>query len=179
MADDERNENEHEDGDEGAKPEGDGLGEAGRKAIAAERKARKAAESELKELRAKVQDIEDKDKSEVERLQGQVKDLTKRAEKAEATVDRYDVAAAKGLTPAQARRLVGSSREELEEDADAMRAELGLDKNDEGEKEQEEQEREDEGLGRPKESLRGGASNPGDETPDAGKLAEELLKTPY
>jgi hypothetical protein len=49
-------------------PAGD-LGEAGRKALAEERQARKDAEKRLKELSDRLQSIEDKDKSELEKAQ--------------------------------------------------------------------------------------------------------------
>lgn len=174
MPEDEKNEEETEE-TTAAKSE-DELGDGGKKALDAERKARRNAEKELKELRSKVQEIEDKDKSENERLQSQVAELTKRAEAAEATVDRFEVAAAKGLTPAQARRLVGSTKEELEADADEMRAELGLDKEEE-KSEEEESTNEEQGLGLPKEDLKEGASNAGDAQPDASKLADDILKS--
>lgn len=174
-------ERENEEREEETPAKGDELGEAGKRAIAAERKARQAAEKRLKEMEARVKDAEDAEKSEVERLQGQVADLTKRAEKAEANVDRFEVAAAKGLTPAQARRLVGSTREELEEDADAMRSELGLDKEEEKEEEtvEEETPQDERPIGRPQEKLRAGASNEDDETPDPGKLADSILSAPF
>lgn len=169
MAEEETQPTEGEEQDAGAKPEG--LGDAGKKALEAERKARREAEKRLKVLEAKIQEAEDADKSEAERLQAQVATLTKQAEAAQAKVDRFEVAAAKGLTPAQARRLVGSTKEELEDDADAMRAELGLDKEDDDTGEEQPK---DDG-GRPKEKLRSGASNEDDETPDPGKLADSIL----
>jgi hypothetical protein len=162
----------------GSKPEE--LGDAGKRALEAERKARRAAESRLRELEAKAKEAEDAEKTEVERLKGQVADLTKRAEGAELTAARYEVAAAKGLSPAQARRLVGSTKEELETDAEEMRVELGLDKKDEEKKgdEGKDKEKETEGDafgGRPKENLRSGASNSEDEEVDAEKLAGDIL----
>lgn len=58
--------------------------------------------------------------------------IAERAERAEAELakvraeaDRTAVALAKGLTPSQAKRLVGSTREELEADATEMLADLG------------------------------------------------------
>jgi hypothetical protein len=109
--------------------------------------------------------------------------VTKQAEAATAKADRFEIAAAKGLTPAQARRLVGATKEELEADADAMAEELGL-KKDEGKKDEDDRQDEElpqdeRPLGRPKEELRSGASNPEDEeTPDASKLADSILKSP-
>jgi hypothetical protein len=108
-------------------------------------------------------------------LRGQVETLMKQAEAAVAKADRFEVAAAKGLSLAQARRLVGSTKEELEEDADAMRAELGLDSDDDKNDDKEQQDKGD--GGRPKEKLRSGASNEDDEEPDPDKLADSILKS--
>lgn len=151
--------------EDGAKP-GDDLGDAGKRALDAERRARKAAEKRAADAEAKVKAAEDADKSEVERLMEQVADLTKMAEAATARADRFEVAAAKGLSLAQARRLVGATKEELESDADEMRSELGLG--------------DDEGNGRtgdrrPVEKLKAGASNEDDEQPNPDELAEKIL----
>lgn len=176
MADEnERDENEErEDENESGATSEKELGDGGRKALAAERKARRDAEKAAKALQVKLQEIEDADKSEVEKLRGQVEGLTKQAEAAQAKADRFEVAAAKGLSLAQARRLVGSTKEELEDDADAMRAELGLDKDDSDESDDKNEEK-DEAVGRPRERMRSGASNEEDEAPDAGKLADSIL----
>lgn len=149
------------------------LGDAGKRALDAERKARAAAERRAKEAEAKLKEADDAQLSETERLQGQVADLQKQAEAAQAKADRFEIAAAKGLNLSQARRLVGSTKEELEQDADEMRSELGLDK-------EKDQPKEDDakGIGRglPKEDLKAGASNAEDEQPDAGKLADKILE---
>lgn len=57
----------------------------------------------------------------VAEIERQANDSKRRAEVAE-------VANAKGLTPTQARRLVGETREELEADADVLLADLGAQK---------------------------------------------------
>jgi hypothetical protein len=63
-----------------------------------------------------------------------------------------------------------------------MAEELGL-KKDEGKKDEgkddEETPQDERPLGRPKEELRSGASNPEDEAPDASKLADSILKSPW
>lgn len=174
----EENENENED-TPGAKSEE--LGEAGKKALETERKARQAAEKRAKELEAKVKEAEDAEKTELEKLQSKVAELTRDAEAATAKADRLEIATAAGLTPAQARRLVGSTREELEADAAAMAEELGL-KKDEGKKDENEDEppQDERPLGRPKEELRSGSSTPEDGGDvNASKLAESILKAPY
>lgn len=84
------------------------------------KRALNKANKEAETLRLKLKEYEDRDKTELERL-------TERAEAAERAVAetevralRLEVAAEKGLTPAQAKRLVGSTREELEADADEL-----------------------------------------------------------
>lgn len=96
------------------------LGDAGKKALEAERKARREAEKQLKELQAKVAEFEDRDKTETERVSAKLADAEKRAAEAEMRALRLEVAQDKGLTAAQAKRLVGSTREELEADADEL-----------------------------------------------------------
>lgn len=121
---------------EDTKPEDDGTedteqvfnrpeDEAGKKALATERKARRDAEQQLKELQSRLQQIEDKDKSEVERLTEQVATLTKERDGAVQRADRLEVAVLKSLDEDQSRRitsaakrLTGSTREELEADAE-------------------------------------------------------------
>jgi small-conductance mechanosensitive channel len=150
------------------------LGDAGKRALEAERKARAAAEKRAREAEAKVKQAEDADKTEVERLQAQVAELSKIAEAATAKADRFEVAAEKGLSLAQARRLVGSTKEELAEDADALRADLGLDKD---------EDKDDAPApatkARPTEDLKLGASNVEDEQPNAAKLADSILKSSF
>lgn len=172
MADEERNEQQEEETTEETTSSTDSLGEAGKRALEAERKRARQAEKELKAIREQLKERDDADKSELERLQERAAAAEKRAEEAEGKIVRAEVAAAAGLSAAQAKRLVGSTREELEADAAEMRTELGLDK--EEEKEQEE-EKDDRGTGLPKENLRSGASNEADEEPDAGKLADSIL----
>lgn len=58
-------------------------------------------------------------------LEDRVADIEKNARDAEQRATRAEVANAKGLTPTQAKRLVGTTREELEADADALLADLG------------------------------------------------------
>jgi len=89
-------------------------------ALDAERKARRDAEKQLKALRDQVKSLEDKDKSDGEKLTDRVAAAEKRAEEAESRAVRFDVASAKGLTAAQAKRLVGVTKEDLEADADEI-----------------------------------------------------------
>lgn len=103
-------------GDPPADPKPDDLGDAGKKALAAERDARKAAEKELAKYRKAEQDKADADKSEAEKRAA----AEQRAADAELRATRLEVAHAKGLTPTQAKRLVGTTKEELEADADEI-----------------------------------------------------------
>lgn len=98
----------------------DTLGDAGKKALDAERKARREAEQRLKDVEAQLKELSDKDKSEVEKLREAVTALTKERDDSAAKVLRFEVASEKGLTPAQAKRLVGVTKEELEADADEI-----------------------------------------------------------
>lgn len=119
--------------DETPEPKED-LGDAGKKALEKERKARRDAEAKLKELEplaAKAKELEDAQKTESERLTEALN-----AAKAEGATPalgllKLEVAlqnAPDGLTPAQvakfAKRLSGSTREEIEADAAEMFAEL-------------------------------------------------------
>jgi len=83
---------------------------------AALRKANKEAET----LRLRLQEFEDRDKSEAQKLAERADAAERRATELETKALRLEVAAEKGLTPAQAKRLVGSTREELESDADEL-----------------------------------------------------------
>src|SRR5690606_28509707 len=73
-----------------------------------------------KEFEARLQELADKDKSETDKLRDQVATLTKERDDLSTKVMRHEVAMTKGLTPAQAKRLAGSSLEELEADADEI-----------------------------------------------------------
>jgi hypothetical protein len=68
------------------------LGEAGKKALAAERAARKTAEKSAAELLARVQAFEDADKSETEKAAARAEAAEKRAAEAEAKAMRVEVA---------------------------------------------------------------------------------------
>jgi hypothetical protein len=101
-------------------PPSDDLGDAGKKALEAERKARRDADQRAKELEAQLKEITDKDKSEVEKLREENAELTKKLADADTRSERLEVAMTKGLTAAQAKRLVGTTKEELEADADEI-----------------------------------------------------------
>lgn len=68
----------------------------------------------------RLQEIEDQNKTEAERNAERLSAAEKRAQEAEAKVLKRDVADAKGLTPAQAKYLTGTTQEELEASADQI-----------------------------------------------------------
>lgn len=72
------------------------------------------------EAATKLQQFEDRDKTEAQKLTERAEAAEKRAAEIEGRATRLEVAAEKGLTPAQAQRLVGETREQLEVDADAL-----------------------------------------------------------
>lgn len=80
---------------------------------------------ELEEKAARLDELENANKSELQRAAEAREAAEKRARDAEQQLLRLEVALAKGLTPAQAKRLVGTTREELEADADALLEEIG------------------------------------------------------
>ena len=86
------------------------------------KQALKKANKEAETLRLKLKEYEDRDKTDLQKLQEERDALL--AEKNTLSLEqmRREVADEKGLTPAQARRLVGTTREELEADADDVLA---------------------------------------------------------
>jgi hypothetical protein len=104
------------------------LGPAGKKALDEERAARKELEKQLAAL-APLQKLAEAmgsgqqqpgGPSEVELLQQRFADLERTATEERAARWRLEVAAEKGLTPQQAARLAGSTRDELAADADTL-----------------------------------------------------------
>jgi hypothetical protein len=68
----------------------------------------------------RLKEFEDRDKTEAQKLAERAEAAERRVAEIEAHAIRLEVAAEKGLTPAQAKRLVGSTRAELEADADEL-----------------------------------------------------------
>jgi hypothetical protein len=58
-------------------------------------------------------------------LEDRVAEIERQAQESEARAMRAEVANAKGLTPTQAKRLVGATREQLEADADELIKDIG------------------------------------------------------
>jgi len=104
-----------------------GLGEAGQKALAAERKRAAAAEKQAKasqkqlaELSARLQEFEDRDKTEAQKLAEAKTAAEREAATAKQELMRYRVAATKKLPAELADRLKGATEEEMAEDADRL-----------------------------------------------------------
>lgn len=81
---------------------------------------RRLKEAEAAE--AKLREIEDASKSDIDKATERATQAEQRATAAERRALVLEVAADKGLTPAQAKRLVGDTREDLEADADELLA---------------------------------------------------------
>lgn len=80
------------------------------------------ANSEAAERRRKLKEFEDRDKTDLQKLQDELDEARKDA----AAGMRWKVALDKGLTATQAKRLVGETYDELVADADELVADLGL-----------------------------------------------------
>jgi hypothetical protein len=104
-----------------------GLGDAGKKALDAERTARKEAEKRLSEAAARIAEFEDaqrteeeKRQHELETLRAQIEDERKQREAVERDLLVKSVAAEYGLPDELAGRLAGEDREALVEDAKVL-----------------------------------------------------------
>lgn len=100
-----------------ASPADEPLREPGKRALEAERTRAAAAEKALTELR---KEIEDSKKSTEQRVADDLAAAQRTANESATKALRYEVAAAKGLDLKFAARLSGSTKEELEADADAL-----------------------------------------------------------
>lgn len=110
------------------------LGDAGKKALQAEREARKQAETAKKELEAQISDLTAKvetfeagNRSEIENARIAAEKATEAqqaAENARAEAElkllRYEIAQEKGITGSALNLLDGATREELEAKADSI-----------------------------------------------------------
>lgn len=186
----------------GGKPDTDND-DALKRALDAERRKARDAENQLKALRlemAKLKNDADSSKTDQQKLMERIEAAEKKAAAAEARQLRAEVAQERGLTPAQAKRLAGSTREELEADADdlleafkpATKADAKDGKDGDG---KDGDGKDGKGAGdtsadgkdkadvddrrRPKEKLRAGASPEGEEKVDAAKLAKSILDSPF
>lgn len=127
------------------------------------------AKKERDEFRAKVDKHEDENKSESQRLEDRATKAERRADEAEQESARLRVALKKGLNLSQAKRLVGASEDELEQDADELLETFRSENGEQG----------DPPPRRPTEKLRPGAapSSDGDGEDDPKKLAEQVPRS--
>lgn len=136
------------------------------------RKHEKTA-TDLRPLADKARELEDASKSDIERSANEAASNLSRAEKAEDEAMRLRVAIRLGLNEIQSRRLVGTSEEELENDAKELLASFRPAEKDDDDKSKDEEpepeaDRSDSSRRRPQERLRPGA------VPDADTEPEEL-----
>lgn len=130
--------------------------------------------AERDELQKVVDDKASPDaKAELEKAQTATKKAQDEAAKATARADRLEVAMEKGLTPAQAKRLVGDTKEELEADADEILELFGSAKSEDGDEDED-----DEGRVSPKAKVSltnvSDPKNKADAEPDYEKIAAEI-----
>ncbi|MGW4119880.1 hypothetical protein [Nocardia sp. NPDC004711] len=102
-------------------PVDDNLGDPGKKALDAERQARKDAEKALKAAQAAVKAYEDAKKTDAEKQAERIAGLEKDAAKAL----RYEAAEKAGLSLSLAQRLNGSTLDEMIADAKEFKALIG------------------------------------------------------
>ncbi len=100
----------------------DGLGDGGKKALDAERSARRAAEKAANEALAKVKEFEDRDKTEQERLTEQLAAMKSEAAQAKAESLRLRIAAETGLSPDLFEFLTGDDEEQVRAKAQKLQA---------------------------------------------------------
>lgn len=86
----------------------------------AKEKAKFADYDDLKAKAAKVDELEASKKTDLDKLTEQIEGLTKSQAETEQRALRAEIATAKGLSSAQAKRLIGTTKEELEADADDL-----------------------------------------------------------
>lgn len=101
------------------------LGDAGKAALDAERKARTAAEKELKKFRDAEQAQRDKDLPEIDKARREATENLTKAEQAELKALKFEVAYDEGLPKELVGRLVGNTEEELRADAKSLLALVG------------------------------------------------------
>lgn len=96
------------------------LGDAGKKAIAAERRQAAAEKKRADELAARLKAFEDAQLSEQEKAAKRAAEAEDRASKAEKRAMRFEAAQKAGLDLSLAGRLQGETAEELEADAKSL-----------------------------------------------------------
>jgi hypothetical protein len=84
------------------------------------RRSEASARTKLRNAEKRVQELEERDKSEAEKLADRVAQSEKRAQEAETKLVRYEIAKAHNLPPEAVGFLKGSTAEELESSATAL-----------------------------------------------------------
>jgi hypothetical protein len=103
----------------------EGLGDAGKKALQEERRKARAAEKQLGDLQKRLQEYEDRDKTETQKLTEAKAAAEREAASARQELMRYRVAASKKLPAELAGRLRGDTEEEMAADANSLLEVLG------------------------------------------------------
>lgn len=103
-------------------PPADDLGDAGKKALAAERAAKRAAEKQVAELAAKVKEFEDASKSEAEKAAARAEAAEKALAEVTAKALRLEVAAEVGVPADLVEFLTGGDEESLRAQAEKLMA---------------------------------------------------------
>lgn len=108
------------------------LGDAGKKALEAEREARKKADREISELRSRLETFEDAQRTdeekrsrELEKLREKAASEEKRAAELERRLIASRVAREVGLPSEMEERLRGTSEDEIKADAEKLREVIG------------------------------------------------------
>jgi hypothetical protein len=145
----------------------------------------KASKAEIDKVKAEAASA---NKSDMDKLTATVQQLSADLAEERRKSMVAEIAAAKGLSPAQAKRLTGSTRDELEADADDIVEAFGI-KSDKGKdddkadtadkdgKDGKDGKESGPGIGRPRETLRPGAASADDEGEIDRKKADELAKS--
>lgn len=98
----------------------DDLGEAGKRALAQERAAKKAAEKQVSDLAKRLQDFEDRDKSEAQKLAERFAEVERERDALRVESIRARVAIAKGVPADLIEFLTASTEEDLAAQADRL-----------------------------------------------------------
>lgn len=155
------------------------LGDPGKRALDAMKRERNAARKELADYRAKLKEIEDKDKTEAQRLQEARDEAANRAAKAEEQARSLSIAMERAPTHATlaqvravAKRVRGESDEDMESDADELFELLAPAPKDDAPPRKV--------AGKPRERLRGGGDPEEEpEESDPRKLAEMIRRNRF
>lgn len=162
-----------------------------KRALRRERKARRDAERRAKANAAKAEkldELEDEQRGDVEKLERKLAELERERDAAQGELMRLEVAVEKGLTPRQAKRLSGATRDELEDDADELLEDFGGkgakpdDDDDQGDDQgdaDDSSDRDDTSRRRPREQLKPGGKPDVEPAADTDKIAERVLGTSF